>query len=229
MRINSLTDIGSKRSDNQDNFWSAVLNVNGDEAGVVCLCDGMGGLEKGELASRLVVSAVREYVLKDFEFSGIEDVLSSINNKIYRMSNGDKTKLMGTTCTVLMCYKGLYHICHIGDSRGYLLRGDSSYLLTTDHSVVKKYGISKDDNPMLWNKYKNKLTKCIGVGTDIEVDLLEGEYQDGDVFLLCSDGCWHFFDDEELTINSLSNLRTLFARCIQNGETDNLTAGILRI
>ena len=192
MDIISLTDKGVYRENNQDNYWAAVLDVNGEEAGVICLCDGMGGLENGELASRLVTSAVREYILKDFDFSGIIGVLEKVNRKIYNMSGGDSSKLMGTTCTIVMCYRGKYNVYHIGDSRGYLFRDGKSYQITEDH-------------------------------------FYEGDYVKGDKFVVCSDGCWHVFDDIEMTNKEISNLYDLFKVCKSHGERDNITAGVLKI
>ena len=189
MKLYSLTDIGIKRSDNQDNYWSAILKVNDTEAGVVCLCDGMGGLNNGSLASRMVVEAVRDYILREFEFEGIDEVIKLVNQKILGMSGGEREKLMGTTCTFLLCYDGSYKIWHIGDSRAYLIRNGKETLLTTDHSAIHEYNIRKQDNEYLWNKYKNKLTRCIGVKNEILPDIYEGSYNSGDVFFLCSDGC----------------------------------------
>lgn len=229
MKIYSLTDKGLSRKDNQDNYWSAILSVNDEEAGVVCICDGMGGLNNGRLASKMVVEAVRNYLLTNFDFSGLTDVLSKVNNEILSLSNGVKEKLMGTTCTLLVCYKGCYKILHIGDSRAYMLRDNIPSLLTVDHSAVKMYNISKKDNPQLWNKYKSKLTKCIGVKPILEPYYCEGDYLKGDMFFLCSDGCWHYFDDYTLNEDSINDLEALFKKCMSNGETDNLTAGILYI
>lgn len=229
MRIDSLTDIGVKRKDNQDNYWSAVLDVNGSEAGVVCICDGMGGLNNGGLASKMVVEAVRSHILDNFDFSSVESILSKVNLDILSMSDGDKSKLMGTTCTVLLCYRGTYSIYHIGDSRAYKVNSSASELLTVDHSAVKEYNIRKKENPGLWNKYKNKLTRCIGVKDKIVLDYYTGEYTKGDAFLLCSDGCWHLFDDVVLTKDLVLNLPSLIKSCIANGETDNITVGVLHI
>ena len=229
MRINSLTDRGVRRKDNQDNFWSAILRVDGVEAGIVCLCDGMGGLHNGGLASKMVVEAIREYILSKFTFEGIEEVVQKTNSEIYAMSEGSRERLMGTTCTVLLCYGGMYKIYHIGDSRAYLIRNGVSQLLTTDHSAIHMYGIDKRDNPDLWNKYKNKLTRCIGVKNEIVLDYLEGQYIEGDNFFLCSDGCWHYFSEVPLTAESVKDLGVLFRNCISSGETDNITAGVLSI
>ena len=229
MKLYSLTDIGSTRKENQDNYWSAILNVNNEEAGVLCLCDGMGGLNNGGMASRLVVEAVRDYFLNKFIFEGIEDVLRNVNRKIFSMSEGNSKNLMGTTCTLIVLYRGIYKICHIGDSRAYVIRDGNLNQLTTDHSAVNMYGISKQDNPVLWGKYKNKLTRCIGVKEDIYFDYYTGSYFEGDKFFVCSDGCWHFFDNCDYSDCDICDLKSLFANCISHGEKDNITAGVICI
>lgn len=229
MNIHILTDIGNVRKENQDNYWSSILEVDGVEVGILCICDGMGGLLNGRLASGAVVRAVREYFLSNKGFDGIIDVLNAVNTKIYNTSNGDLKKAMGTTCTLIMCSEGNYKIYHIGDSRAYLLRGNSFMQLTKDHSAIAEYGISKKTNPKMYAKYKSKLTKCIGAVGDISPDILNGTYQDGDRFLLCSDGCWHYFDDFELNDSDVNDLATLFNKCKNSGETDNITAGLLCI
>lgn len=227
MNIVTLTDIGSVRTENQDNYWSSILRCNDMEYGIVCVCDGMGGLLNGRLASSAVIRVVREYFMSNIDFDGIVPVLNNINKKIYSTSKGDLKKAMGTTCTLLMCCNGEYKIYHIGDSRAYLCRNNSFLLLTKDHSAIAEYGISKKSNPKLYAKYKNKLTKCIGAVSDILPDVLKGTYQYGDKFLLCSDGCWHYFDDFGIDINDINDLSVLFKKCKDSGETDNITAGLL--
>lgn len=227
MKLNTLTDIGCKRIENQDNYWSALLNVDNEEVGVICLCDGMGGLNNGGTASRLVVQSIRNYLLTEFNLDGLKDVFTEINSKIYSISKGSKDKQMGTTCTLLICYNGVYKIYHVGDSRAYLIRDNEVSQLTTDHSAVRLYNISKQENPTLYKKYCNRLTKCIGVLSDINIDIFDGNYLKGDKFFICSDGCWHYFDDNGFDVNLLNNLDSLFKLCIENGETDNITAGIL--
>lgn len=229
MVLNSLTDIGQSRQSNQDNFWASRLKVDGYEQSVICLCDGMGGLSHGELASKMVVSAVRSHILEGKPFQGINELLQKVNNDIYASSQGDKSKLMGTTCTCLKYCDGEYEIWHVGDSRAYLVRDGQITQLTSDHSATKKYNVTKQNNPQLWEKYKNKLTRCIGVKPQVQLDYFDGVAKQGDRFVLCSDGCWRVFEDNDFDINLLTDLRKLFDTCIQLGETDNLTMSILTI
>lgn len=228
MKINSLSDIGVKRKDNQDNFWSARLMVDGSEAGIVCICDGMGGLDDGGLASKIVVSDVREYLTNHVGVKGLLDVLSRSNDTIRTLSKADE-KSMGTTCTVIVCMDGVYEIAHIGDSRCYLLRDHEFTPLTKDHSALAKYKITKKNDPEMYKKYKNKLTRCIGVQENIDVDYYTGEYKPGDMFLCCSDGLWHYFDDVVFNEDELFNLPELVQKCIWYGETDNITVSTLQM
>lgn len=229
MILKTLTDVGVKRSENQDNYWSAILDVNGVEAGVICICDGMGGLDKGELASKMVVSAIRDNILTYFDFNNIPEVMKKVNSDIISLCKERNIRSMGTTCTVIMCKEGVYKICHIGDSRAYIVNSRGYTQLTEDHSAIRKYGITKRNNLALYNKYKNKLTRCIGVVENIKPDIFEGTYTSGDAFFLCSDGCWHYFDEKKISLESIKDLRVLFSKCIDEGETDNLTAGVLYV
>lgn len=228
MKIDSLTDIGVRRKENQDNYWSALLKVDGEDAGVICLCDGMGGLNNGGLASRIVVESVRDYFKSNIDFDGLSTVLQHANNTIHSIAVGEGSR-MGTTCTVLLCYEGIYRILHVGDSRCYLLRDHNFSALTRDHSALAKYKITKDKNPDLYKKYKNSLTRCIGVKEFVQTDYIEGEYLPGDTFLCCSDGLWHYFDDYTYSEEQLFQLPELIKKCIDSGETDNITVGLLTV
>ncbi len=277
MRIDSITDIGVKREDNQDNYWSARLMVEDEEVGIICLCDGMGGLSKGGLASKIAISSIRDYCLSSIDNLGIVNTIKTANRKILELSNEDGTK-MGTTCTLLLCKNGRYTISHVGDSRCYLIKSNSDiaipltkdhsaivkygikkdknpelyrkyknsltrclrcYLiksnsdiaipLTKDHSAIVKYGIKKDKNPELYRKYKNSLTRCLGVKSDVIVDTYEGDYEEGDIFFCCSDGFWHYLEDYSINREMLGNLQNLVKSCISNGETDNITVGVLYV
>lgn len=229
MKLISLTDIGVKRRENQDNYWSALLSVDGEEAGVICMCDGMGGLNSGGLASKMVASAVRDYLKTSIDFYGLKDVIEQANKSIYELSNGDKSAVMGTTCTVLLCYQGKYRILHVGDSRCYLLSNHEFNALTVDHSAIKQYGITKEKSELLYKRYKNSLTRCIGVKPEVTLDYYEGNYSEGDSFLVCSDGLWHYLEDYDYFEEDLFDLKGLVQKCMDSGETDNITVGVLTV
>lgn len=229
MKLKSLTDIGIKRKENQDNYWSALLSVDGSEAGVVCICDGMGGLDDGGLASRIVVQDVRDFFKSSIDMNSLMSVLEKSNSIIYNLSSTQE-KHMGTTCTVLLCYKNTYKILHVGDTRCYKLSSDGSIkVLTKDHSALAKYGITKKSDPQGYKKFKNLLTMCIGFKDSLTIDYYEGTYSQGDTFMLCSDGLWHYFDDYDISLSKLEDLKDIISKCIDNGETDNITVSMLTV
>lgn len=228
MKLTSLTDIGIKRRENQDNYWAARLDIDDEEAGVICLCDGMGGLSNGGLASKTVVDAVREYFMEDYDFDKLESVIKECNTKVLEIGKS-KDKGMGTTCSILFCMNGRYEVLHVGDSRVYLVRNGELHQLSTDHSALNMYKVTKANNPKLYAKYKNLLTRCIGVKPEVKIDHYDGEYFPGDKFFLCSDGLWHYFDDIQFDVSVLDDLDSLIKNCISNGETDNITVGVLEV
>lgn len=229
MKLSSLTDIGIKRADNQDNYWSARLSLSGKEVGVICLCDGMGGLDNGGLASKVVVEAVRDFFSRSTDFIELAKVVKNVNTVLFNKSVMEKNSL-GTTCTILYCYSGTYHILHIGDSRCYKRStGDGKvHVLTSDHTVLEKYRKRGKTLPShLKEKYKNTLTRCIGVSSSIDLDYYTGTYEEGDLFLVCSDGFWHYLKDSSFYNSDFSNLKGLIEGYMARGETDNITVGIL--
>ena len=224
MRLSTVTDIGKNRKENQDNYWGARLEVNGEEVGVLCICDGMGGLNDGGLASRIVVEAVRESLLNSLDLNDLLFAIEHANSKIYDIGNR-----MGTTCTVLVCRGGTYNIFHVGDSRCYLIRDGKAQVLTEDHSALVKYGITRESNEELWKKYRGLLTRCIGVKQTVSIDSHQGSYTNGDRFLLCSDGLWHYFDTFGFHEEDIADLDKLVNKCMEKGETDNISVGVLSI
>lgn len=230
MKINSITDIGVSRKDNQDNYWSALLSVGGKEVGVLCVCDGMGGLENGRLASSMVVREVAKAVKGGSDLEEISRVLDKVNEEVY-LEGKSRGKQMGTTCTLLECSEGVYKILHIGDSRCYRVRDGRLEKLTKDHSAIAEYGITREKDPELYKKYKNMLTRCIGVKESISVDYYEGEYSEGDLFFVCSDGLWHYFERNERRYldGVLDDLEGLVKKCIGVGEKDNITCSVLAV
>lgn len=224
MVIVSKSDIGSKRKENQDNFWSTRLEVDGEEVGIVCVCDGMGGLDDGGLASSKVIRSLKKNILESYNIVDIPSILNVVSKSIHDMG-----KKMGTTCTILICSGGTYSIYHVGDSRCYIYREGNLSVLTTDHSALVKYGITKENNIKLWNKYKSSLTNCIGVKESATVDLYEGSYSEGDIFFVCSDGLWHYVEEKGITTEDLENLDLLIGKCIAYGETDNITVSVLKV
>ena len=227
MNLQSISDIGVRRKDNQDNYWGALATVDGSECGIACVCDGMGGLNNGGLASKIVVDAVRDGFKSGVPFKELEGVLQHANSIIYEKSSYGET---GTTCTIVEAIDGRYRLLHIGDSRCYRLSKRGGFdVLTVDHSALRMYDLSPEKDYNMWKKYKNSLTRCIGVKPRIKVDYREGSYNKGDKFLVCSDGMWHLFEKACFHLEDLNDLRLLVNKAIREGETDNITCCIISL
>jgi protein phosphatase len=228
MEFNIHTTKG-KREENQDTYWCVKLNVEGYELCVVCVCDGMGGLNEGRLASSLVAKAVRDYYTGgNYDFEGLQSVLEDVNREIY--IKGLSVGAIGTTCTLLSTYKGQYKIFHTGDSRCYKVSNQNVEILTEDHSALAKCRREgKVLTPEKEKKYRNTLTRALGVSGEFKIDYIDGEYNQDDLFLVCSDGFWHYLQDDDFKSGEINNLKNLTGRFIELGETDNITSIVLTV
>ena len=240
MQISGVTNI-VKRKENQDNFWVARLNYSDDEGksfreiGAACVCDGMGGLSNGEWASYTTVKMVKEHILKNGNISDIDEVLQRANDIIYAAGEKSGGK-SGTTCTVIVCGNNRYTVHNIGDSRCYHYRvkdlnGEPEVLqVTEDHTVLqtlRKRGV--EITPEMQMMYRNKLVRCVGVTPEVNGDTYEGEYSEGDLFLICSDGFWHTLKNNDFYKGDIADLDSMVQKAIDMGEEDNCTACVIRV
>lgn len=232
MQIDTWTDKGPKRAENQDNYWVSRLKVNKEEAVIACLCDGMGGLDDGSMISSYVVRRIRDSILdKDkIDLKELERVIESCNDDMFYYGK-ESGKQMGTTCTVLYMSKGWYRILHVGDSRCFRINDYNNDIeeLTEAHNL---YELLKSRNPLRLQamsgpevlKAQNTLTRCIGAERNVILDKYDGVYEDGDIFTVCSDGFWHTIDAEKRGFyNGKGKLKDYIEYCIEHGENDNIT------
>ncbi len=208
--VAAQTDVGTTKSVNQDSLTVKVANTPNGEAALLVLCDGMGGLEQGEVASTVVMRAFEQWFLRDFSaiaVSGLDaqmlekiwtDILHDCNARIYDYSREHKTS-MGTTLTALLLFGGAYYISHIGDCRAYRLGTDISQL-TSDHTyTAREVALGHMTPEQASNDLRrNVLIQCIGMGKPISPEFVSGEIEVGDSFVLCSDGFRHELTDEEI-------------------------------
>lgn len=242
------TDVGKKREKNED----SLLII--DSIGLFMVADGMGGHQGGECASRLAVKTVGDVlkqVFEDPEATLTEDVLFDRSNpgeilkyairqashRIFEEANRNPhLKGMGTTAVTLLFRDGRGYIAHVGDSRAYLVRDGRVKQLTTDHSLVVEQlraGFITEDE-MKKHKFKNIITRSVGFQSDVDIDLLVRELEEGDRFLLCSDGLTNLVDDGDLgKVVSKNPAKEACQKLIElankRGGDDNVTAIIASV
>lgn len=244
------TDIGRKRTHNEDNFL-IDKNLN-----LFVVADGMGGHASGEVASAMAVHAVRDvlYDARDV-IDGYEDDNPSCHievctlleyavhvacEQIYQKALQEPEKRgMGTTLVLLLIIGERGFIAYVGDSRIYLLRGGAVYQLTEDHSLmnelVRRGKIRADEfDGSPYANFKNAMTRAVGVYENVEVDTLDFDVIPGDCFLLCSDGLSEYVDDTDI-INTIALPDTddipgrLIEMANTRGGKDNITAVVVQV
>lgn len=207
--IASHTDIGIKKKTNQDAY---MIKEAQTEKGNVCfcvLCDGMGGLSSGELASATVIRAFEQWfetqfpeTIADFNFDRIKkcwkEIANDVNQRLAAHVAGTG-KRMGTTIVALLLFENRYYIMNVGDSRAYAIL-DQVYQLTKDQSLVQQQidlGRLSPEQAEI-HPQRNVLLQCIGASDEVFPDFYEGDIYDGSLFLLCSDGFRHVISEEEI-------------------------------
>jgi serine/threonine protein phosphatase PrpC len=200
--VGAKTDVGLKRSHNEDN-----LCVD-PGLGLYIVCDGMGGSNAGEVASRLAVETIQKHFREardnadlpligdyDRQFSAKTNRLASsirLANQVIRRGAKDQTghEGMGTTVVAVALNGPILSIAHVGDSRIYLARGEEITPLTADHSLVAEQvrrGMMTEEEAER-SPQKNIITRALGVDETVDVELDEISLMHGDGILLCSDG-----------------------------------------
>ena len=208
--VSGNTDIGLTKSTNQDSLSMKVINTKQGRMVLAVLCDGMGGLDKGEVASASVIKAFDEWARNDLQQltdAPIEDpvirsqwekIVSDQNNKIksYGASLGIK---LGTTVTAMLITQTRYYILNIGDTRAYELFNGIRQL-TNDHTFVARevaLGNMTEDQARN-DERRSVLLQCVGASDDVYPDMFFGAAQANAVYMLCCDGFRHEITPEEM-------------------------------
>ncbi len=201
------TDIGNREL-NEDNL---AYKKEGN-ASLFVVADGLGGHQKGELASQFVVDYLSDNFFKLIEDLSIEDIIQKANDSLCDYQKSEFGDYLAKTTLVLLYIKdSKAHIYHVGDSRLYLIKNKKVDFVTKDHSVVQVLvNIGKIKEKEVRNHPdRNKLLKVIGTSKD----KLSGSYTELDLnkeshFLLCTDGLWELVE-EKYMIKYLKKSKTL--------------------
>jgi len=244
-----ISDTGVVRAHNEDNF------LDGVEEGLFIVADGMGGLSKGDVASKIAVDSIEKFVkqsrLEDItwpikpqdEYSMEENrflaAVSLANWNIYKQFTEDPSNRgMGTTLVGLLVDEDKVVLANVGDSRIYRISNNSIAQVTDDHSLVmeevRKGNMTLEearDHPQ-----KHVINRALGISDSVQVDISSLEYQAQDLYLLCSDGLSDMVRDEEVLSlaestqgQPLEELGTNLIDAAKNqGGQDNITVVLVR-
>lgn len=222
----ALSHEGCVRPQNEDRYFA------GEEFGLWAVADGMGGHEKGERASELVVEQLGQPVAADdFDQACVEiaERIHRANALIYAEAEADGTQ-MGSTVVAMYARGRRFAIFWVGDSRSYLLRQGLLHRLSKDHSQVQEMldrGLltpqEAEGHPM-----SHVLARAVGVSPIIDVDVVTDELEPGDTFLLCSDGLHGYVPDEQIAAGLSAHpidavVRNLVELSMECGAPDNVT------
>jgi len=227
LRYAVRSDVGLLREGNEDSAYAGPR--------LLAVADGMGGHAAGEVASSVTIASMAEL---DSEppggdmLSELSEAVAAANTRLQEMIIANPAvEGMGTTLTALFWSDGHAAVCHIGDSRGYLLRENELYQITHDHTLVQSLvdegRISVDD--VSTHPQRSLLLRALDGRSIAEPDLSVHEGQPGDRYLLCSDGLSGVVSDETLrdTLASIAEpeavTRQLIELALLGGGPDNIT------
>lgn len=244
------SDVGIAKSTNQDSVCAKVAETDSGQIAMCIICDGMGGLSKGELASATVIKQFGSWFenelpnnLETFRWDYVSEkwthMIKTLNKLIgdYGREHGIS---LGTTVSAMLLYKGEYLIAHVGDSRVYSV-GSSLSQLTNDHSVVGREvqrGTMTSEQAEL-DPRRNVLLQCIGASKSVTPQIIRGKIEPGISYLLCSDGFRHVISADEIykatnasaannTMTMKAKLRDLIDLAMSRGERDNISALLIQ-
>jgi len=241
MKIAAITDIGSCRQENQDNYCAQQL-AGGTAWGIVC--DGMGGVNGGRIAAHIATDTMQQYFARQMhslqpggEKSFIMRGFDITNRAVYEKATSDPEMMgMGTTGVCAYASGGLAHVVHAGDSRAYLFHEGALRQITRDHSMVQQLvdsgKITREQAAQ--HPKKNLITRALGVSANIVPEYNRCEIEVGDILLLCSDGLTNMISDEEIAlvlreVPFFEAPSILVDRALQAGGQDNITVLLMGV
>ena len=246
------SDVGRKRQINEDSFF------RDDAKGFYIVADGVGGHNKGEIASREAVDQLRSSVYNDWaeldeyclrvergDSEAVWDIRrlleSGVKNACYMvfgMAELDPEKKgMSTTLSALLIRANLAFAVHVGDSRVYRVRKNTVLQLTEDHTLINykvKHGMMTKEEAEKASG-KNVITRAVGHKDYVQVDTADIDTTLGDRFLLCSDGLHGYFTDDNEVAELMSDgtleecAESGISLANQRGGKDNITAVCIEV
>lgn len=248
VKSSGLSHVGRQRQHNEDSYLVE------DDARLYVVADGMGGHAAGEIASRITVDSIQEFIVHTKEDEGtwphayderytrstnrLMAAVKLANTRVLEAMRKDaRLRGMGTTVVACMADGGTMSVAHVGDSRVYLIRAGEISRLTNDHSWVFEQvqaGLlteaEAEKHPL-----RNVITRALGGALSVVPDASEVECRPGDVFLLCSDGLTGMVSEAQIQKVVTEHKEDLAGACQElidsaneRGGLDNITAILVR-
>lgn len=245
-----ITNVGMKRSHNEDSFFIV------EDEGLHIVADGMGGHSSGEIASQMAAETVANFFKstsnddevtwpfkmdkgKDYHENRLVTSIKLANLRIYESAQREaKYRGMGTTIVSVLLKNDEVIIAHVGDSRCYLISGTEIKQMTEDHSLLNDYIKAKKLTPEELENFphKNVIVRALGMKETVQVDINRIRPRPQDIFLLCTDGLSGMVKDEEMKNIILANRdnlekanELLIAKANENGGIDNITSLLIKL
>ena len=223
------SDVGLLREGNEDSAYAGPR--------LLAIADGMGGHAAGEVASAVAISAIapldtQVLISSEEMLDALASAVASARDTLHEMSESDPAvEGMGTTLTALLWMDDQVAVCHIGDSRAYLLRDGDLYQITRDHTLIQSLVDEGRLSPAAAANHPQRslIIRALQGSTEADPDLAMHTAKHGDRYLLCSDGLTDVVGDEDVhdiltTVEDADEaVGRLIALAIRNGGPDNIT------
>jgi serine/threonine protein phosphatase PrpC len=247
LTVAKISDIGRVRERNEDSYLAIDMTFQSDAGlipmGLYIVADGMGGHQKGEIASSLAAKVSAHHIMQDVFLPFLSDdeqdssrrpinealiqAVQAANLAVYQQAPE-----AGTTLTMALVFGHKAYVAHVGDSRAYVFNQATLRQITQDHSLVARLVELGQATPeeALTHTHRNVLYRAIGQAGSLEVDTYLQPFPVGSGLLLCSDGLWGLLSDDELG-DILTYARTpqdavgqMVEAANRKGGDDNITA-----
>jgi protein phosphatase len=242
-----ITDVGRRRDQNEDSLFID------DSMGLYVVADGMGGHKAGEVASKLVVETIRDYLKQNQSDGQVEDLTKvdpslskearqllagiHLSNRIVHQTSlsNEAYKGMGSTVSAIFFTKKTFIVANVGDSLIYLIRDGQIELISVPHTLIaEQTELDPENAELLWSDFKHVLTRAMGVDKSVKADINEVPFFKNDILVISSDGLTDKASPEEI-LELVHNRRSeracqgLVDLANSRGGDDNITAIVLRV
>jgi serine/threonine protein phosphatase PrpC len=240
--VGAGTDTGSVREENEDSVYvsDSASDAAGENGMLVAVADGMGGYQRGEVASRLAIDTLRsEYFGEEVGPNDVplrlKQAFRKANELIFENGSAEgEQNMMGTTLVAAVIRGPDLTVANVGDSRAYLVRADRLTQITRDHSLVAEQVAAgaMTEQEARESQHRNIITRALGHRQRVDVDIFEIRLLPDDRLLMTTDGLHDYVDEDEMVSIALSShpedaARELVSLALEHDSNDNVTAVVV--